>query len=82
MRYTDDFQPSPTRGSVRFINKERTSVEGLTASALAALRLSKRQKPVRVFDPNNSEHRYGVVFDQRAISTTGLCCSKEGLMYL
>jgi hypothetical protein len=42
---------------VRFFNKERASIEDLTASALAALRLSKRQRPVKVYDPAVLEHK-------------------------
>jgi hypothetical protein len=54
---TEEFLPSPTRASVRFFNKERASIEDLTASALAALRLSKRQRPVKVYDPAVLEHK-------------------------
>jgi hypothetical protein len=52
-----DDRPGQTRKSVRFINKARNSLEDLTASALAALRLSKRQRPAKTYDPNNTEHK-------------------------
>jgi hypothetical protein len=52
-----DDRPGQTRKSMRFFNKERNSLEDLTASALAALRLSKRQRPAKTYDPNNAEHK-------------------------
>lgn len=57
VRLSEEFLPSPTRGSVRFFNKDRTSLEDLTASALAALRLSKRQRPAKTYDPAIQEHK-------------------------
>lgn len=53
----DDERILNTRKSIKFINKNHSSVEDLTASAQEFLRLSKRQTPAKVYDPNKPDHK-------------------------
>ncbi len=53
----DDERFLHTRKSIKFINKNHSSVEDLTASAQEFLRLSKRQTPAKVYDPNKPDHK-------------------------
>ena len=68
----DDLQAGQIRRSQRLHGKERCSAEDLTASALNALRLSKRQVPAKVYDPSNAEHRWVFV---------GIACAKGTVLY-
>lgn len=55
--YIDDEPGVSTRRSLRFVNKERTSLEGLTLSLQAAARMRGKLRPAKVYNANNPEHR-------------------------
>lgn len=57
MPLVDDERFNQTRKSIRFINKTHSSVEDLTASAQEFLRLSKRSRPVKVYDESRADHK-------------------------